>query len=54
MLAVLDYEELKGLLDPGTRDCARGILFLGYGMGYSLRPTSIVTTHSAVGLLIPG
>jgi hypothetical protein len=27
--AVLYYEELGGLSDPGTRDCARGVLFLG-------------------------
>jgi hypothetical protein len=38
--------------DPGTRDCARGILFLGYGMGHGPRPTFVVTTRSAVGLLI--
>jgi hypothetical protein len=27
-LAVLDYEDLGGLSDPGTWDCARGVLFL--------------------------
>jgi hypothetical protein len=49
--AVLGYEELEGLLDPGTRDCSRGTLLLGYGMGHGPRPTSIVTTRNAVGLL---
>jgi hypothetical protein len=33
MRVVLDYEELGGLSDPGTRDCARGVLLLRYGMG---------------------
>jgi hypothetical protein len=27
--AVLDYEELGGLLDPGPRDCAHGVHILG-------------------------
>jgi hypothetical protein len=38
--------------DPGTRDYARGVLFLRYGMGYGPRPTSTITTRSAVELLI--
>jgi ribonuclease HI len=38
---------LSGLSDPGTRDCARGVLFLGYVMGYGPHPTSVVTTRSA-------
>jgi hypothetical protein len=50
--AVLDYEELGGLSDLGTRDCGRGVLFLGYGMGHGPHPISIVTTRSVVGLLI--
>jgi hypothetical protein len=49
---VLGYEELGGLLDPSTRDCPRGTLLLGYGMGHSPRPISIVTTCNAVGLLV--
>jgi hypothetical protein len=28
---VLGYKELGGFLDPGTRDCPRGTLLLGYG-----------------------
>jgi hypothetical protein len=40
------------LLDPGTRDCTRGTLLLGYGMGHGPRPTSVVTTRDAVGLLV--
>jgi hypothetical protein len=52
MPAVLVYEELGGLSDPDTRDCARGVLFLGYGMGHGPRSTSVVTTRSAVELLI--
>jgi hypothetical protein len=52
MPAVLGYEELGGLLDPGTRDCPRGTLLLGYGMGHGPRPTSVVPTHNAVGLLV--
>jgi hypothetical protein len=51
-LAVLGYEELRGLSDPGARDCTCGTLFLRYGMGHSPRPTSAVTTHNAVGLLV--
>jgi hypothetical protein len=27
--AVLDYEELGGLLDPGPHDCAHGVYILG-------------------------
>jgi hypothetical protein len=50
--AVLGYEELEGLSDLGTRDCPHGTLLLGYGMGHGPCPTSIVTTHNAVGLLI--
>jgi hypothetical protein len=46
---VLGYEELGGLSDPGTRNCARGILFLRYGMGHGPRPISVVTTRSVVG-----
>jgi hypothetical protein len=49
---VLGYEELRGLSDPGTRDCTYGILLLGYRMGHGPRPTSVVTTRSAVGLLV--
>jgi hypothetical protein len=49
---VLGCEELGGLLDPSTRDCPRGTLFLGYGMGYGLHPTSVITTRNAVGLLV--
>jgi hypothetical protein len=52
MPAVLGYEELGDLSDPGTRDCLRGTLLLGYGIGHDPRPTSIVTTHDAVGLLV--
>jgi hypothetical protein len=51
-LAVLGYEELGGLSDPGTRDCTHGIFLLGYGMGHGPCPTSIVTTHSAVVKLV--
>jgi hypothetical protein len=40
------------MLDPDTRDRARGVIFLGYGMGHSPHPTSIVATRSIVGLLI--
>jgi hypothetical protein len=50
--AVLSYEELRGLSDPGTRDCPRGTLLLGYGMGHGPRPTSFVATRNAVGLLV--
>jgi hypothetical protein len=50
--AVLGYEELGGLSDPGTRDCPRGTLLLEYGMGHGPRPTSIVTTRDAVELLV--
>jgi hypothetical protein len=32
--------------DPGTRGCARGVLFLGYGIGHGPRPTSVVSTHT--------
>jgi hypothetical protein len=52
MPAVLGYEELEGLSDPGARDCPRGVLLVGYGTGHGPRPTSVVTTCSAVGLLI--
>jgi hypothetical protein len=38
--------------NPGTQDYARGVLFLGYGMGYGPRPTSVVTTYSVVELVI--
>jgi hypothetical protein len=38
--------------DPGTQDYTHGILLLGYGMGHDPRPTSIVTTCNAVGLLV--
>jgi hypothetical protein len=49
--AVLGYEEFGGLSDPGTRDCLRGVLLLGYyGMGHSPRATFIVI--SVVELLI--
>jgi hypothetical protein len=50
--AVLGYEELGGLSDPGTRDCPRGTLLLGYGMGHGPRSTSVVTARNAVGLLV--
>jgi hypothetical protein len=40
------------LSDQGTRDYPRGVLLLGYGMRHGSRPTSVVTTRSAVGLLI--
>jgi hypothetical protein len=50
--AVLDYEELGGLSNPGIRDCACGILLVGYGMRHGPHPTSVVTTRSAVGLLV--
>jgi hypothetical protein len=40
------------LSDPGTRDSSRGTLLLGYEMGHGPRPTSVVTTHNAVGLLV--
>jgi hypothetical protein len=40
------------LLDPGTWDCPRGTLLPGYGMGHGPRPTSIVITRNAVGLLV--
>jgi hypothetical protein len=50
--AQLGYEELGGLSDPGIRDCPRGKLHLGYGMGYGPHPTSVVTTRNAVGLLV--
>jgi hypothetical protein len=53
----LTHDEKKAmceslLSDPGTRNCAHGVLFLGYRMGYGPRPTSVVTTRSVVGLLI--
>jgi hypothetical protein len=50
--AVLGYEELGSLLDPGARDCTRGTLLLGNGMGHGPRSTSVVTTRNAVGLLV--
>jgi hypothetical protein len=50
--AVLDYEELGSLSNPGTWDCEHGILLLGYGKGHGPRPTTVVTTRSAVGLLV--
>jgi hypothetical protein len=37
---------------PGTRDYPRGTLHLGYGMGHGPRPTSVITTHNVVGLLM--
>jgi hypothetical protein len=40
------------LSDPGIRDCPRGTLLLGYRMGHDPRPTSVVTTRNAVGLLV--
>jgi hypothetical protein len=52
MPAVLGYVELGGLSDPGTRDCPRGVLLIGYEMGQDPSPTSVVTTRSAIGLLI--
>jgi hypothetical protein len=52
MPAILDYEELGGLSHPGTWDCARGVLFLGFRMGHGPRPTSILTTRSLVELLL--
>jgi hypothetical protein len=52
MPAVLGYEELRGLTDPGTQDCTRGTLLLGDGMGHVPRPTSVVTTPNAVRLLV--
>jgi hypothetical protein len=50
--ALLGYEELGGLLDPGTWDCPRGTLLLGYEMGHDPRSTSIVTTRNTVELLV--
>jgi hypothetical protein len=50
--AVLGYEELGGLSDPGTRDCPCGTLLLGYRMGYGPRPIFVVTTRNVVGLLV--
>jgi hypothetical protein len=50
--AILSYEELGGLSEPGTQDCPHGILLLGYGIEHGSRPTSVVTTRSAVGLLL--
>jgi hypothetical protein len=38
--------------DLGIQDCPCGVLLLGYGMRHGPRPTSVVTTRSAVGLLI--
>jgi hypothetical protein len=32
--------------------CAPGVLFLGYGMEHGICPTSVVTTRSAIELLI--
>jgi hypothetical protein len=52
MPVVLDYKELGDLSDLDPQDCAHSVLFLGYGMGHGPRPTSVVTTHSVVGLLI--
>jgi hypothetical protein len=52
MPAVLGYEELGDLSHPGTRDCTRGMLLLGYRMGHGPRPTSVVTTRSLVELLL--
>jgi hypothetical protein len=50
--AVLDYEELGGLSNPGTQGCARGVLLLGYGMGHGPHPISVVATRSAIGVLV--
>jgi hypothetical protein len=43
MPAILGYEELGGLSDPGTRDCTCSTLLLGYGMGRGPRSTPFVT-----------
>jgi hypothetical protein len=50
--AVLGYEDIGGLSDLSTRNCPRGTLLLGYRMGHAPRPTSVVTTHNAVQLLV--
>jgi hypothetical protein len=44
--------KLFSVSDPGTRDYARGVLFLGYGMGHGSHPLSVVTTRSVARLLI--
>jgi hypothetical protein len=42
--AVLDYEELRGLLNLGPRDCTHGLHLIGYGVGHGPCPTPVVTT----------
>jgi hypothetical protein len=49
---VVKLEALRGVSDPGAWECTGGILLLGYGMVHGPRPTSIVTTHNEVGLLV--
>jgi hypothetical protein len=45
---VLNYEKLRGLLDPGPWDCAYCIDYLEYGIGHGPHPTSVVTTRAGV------
>jgi hypothetical protein len=54
MPAVLGYEELGGLSDPGIRDCPHGTLLLGYMMGHGPRSTSVITTRTVVKLVEHG
>jgi hypothetical protein len=49
--AVLDYEELRGLLELGPWDCAYGVHILEYGMGHGPHPTLIVTIRTGVRLV---
>jgi hypothetical protein len=46
------FERNQQVSDLGTRDCPRGTLQLRYRMGHGPCPTSVVTTHNAVGLLV--
>jgi hypothetical protein len=52
MPAILGYEELAGMSDPGTQDCTCGTLLLGYGMGHGPHPTFVVIICNAVGLFV--
>jgi hypothetical protein len=39
------------MLDPGSQDGVYGVDILGYVMGYSRRPTPVVTTRTGVELV---
>jgi hypothetical protein len=40
--AVLSYEELRGLSDPGLQDCVHNVVHTGIGVGYLLYLICIV------------